>query len=146
MTKQQKWDLRFLKLAHHVAGWSKDQSTQVGAVIADKRNRIISLGFNGFPAQVTDHSTDRETKLLRTIHAEDNAILCAQRNLDHATIFVTHPPCARCAAKIIQSGISRVVSWNPPESFKERWAADLAEASDMYRSAAIEFTVYEKES
>ena len=45
-----KWDTRFLGLATHISAWSKDPSSQVGAVITDG-NRIISLGYNGFAAE-----------------------------------------------------------------------------------------------
>jgi len=38
-----------MDLARLVASWSKDQSTQVGAVIVDQDKRIVSTGFNGFP-------------------------------------------------------------------------------------------------
>jgi deoxycytidylate deaminase len=41
-----KWDRRFLELARHVAAWSKDPSTQVGAVVAEGK-RVVSLGYNG---------------------------------------------------------------------------------------------------
>lgn len=49
-----KWDSRFMDLARLVAGWSKDPSTQVGAVIVDPDKRIVSTGFNGFPRCVND--------------------------------------------------------------------------------------------
>ena len=54
MARPDKWDLRLLGLAEHVAQWSKDPSTQVGAVIADKKHRVLSLGFNGFARGVRD--------------------------------------------------------------------------------------------
>jgi dCMP deaminase len=44
-----KWIVRFLDLARTVSQWSKDPSTKVGAVIADNQQRVVSLGFNGFP-------------------------------------------------------------------------------------------------
>jgi len=75
-----KWDSRFMDLARLVASWSKDPSTQVGAVIVDQDKRIVSTGFNGFPRCVNDSPVDREVKLLRTIHAEENALLFARRD------------------------------------------------------------------
>ena len=44
-----KWDNRFLVLAKLIGSWSKDPSTKVGAVIVDEDNKIVSLGYNGFP-------------------------------------------------------------------------------------------------
>jgi dCMP deaminase len=96
-----KWDMRFLALAAHISSWSKDPSSQVGAVITDG-NRIVSLGYNGFAAKVKDAEErlgDRETKLQLTIHAEENAMIFAKRDLRGCTVYVTHPPCPRCASK-----------------------------------------------
>ncbi|MGL6175638.1 MAG: dCMP deaminase family protein, partial [Vibrionaceae bacterium] len=104
-----KWNIRFYQMAQLVASWSKDPSPQVGAVIA-KGNHIISLGFNGYPHGIFDSAaTDqREIKLLKTLHAEENAILFAKRDLQGCAIWVTHFPCPNCAAKIIQTEISDV--------------------------------------
>ena len=50
-----KWDNRFIDLAKLVGSWSKDPSTQVGAVIVDQKNRIVSVGYNGFPQKISDN-------------------------------------------------------------------------------------------
>lgn len=146
MTTTNKWPRRFLGLAHLVATWSKDISTGVGAVITDEENRIVSLGFNGFPRGVHDsdeHQHDREEKLRRTIHAEDNAILFARGRTERCTIYVTHPPCARCAAKIIQSGIIRVVCRAPWQEFRDRWQQEISSAEAMFREAGVIFEYIE---
>lgn len=143
-----KWDRRFLGLANLVATWSKDPSTGVGAVIIDSKNRIVSMGFNGFPRAVHDDEAtlnDRDEKLRRTIHAEENALLFAGRSVEGCTIYVTHPPCARCAAKIIQAGIARVVSRPPWNSFVERWADDMRSASEMFTESGTAFDYLENQ-
>lgn len=137
-----KWDRRFLGLANLVATWSKDPSTGVGAVIVDDKHRIVSMGFNGFPRGVLDTDDklmNRDEKLRRTIHAEENALLFATRPVAGCAIYVTHPPCARCAAKLIQAGIVRVVSRPPWNSFLERWADDMRSASEMFAEAGMVF-------
>ncbi|MBT6879060.1 MAG: hypothetical protein HOA22_05955, partial [Gammaproteobacteria bacterium] len=99
-----KWDLRFLGLAAHVAQWSKDPSTQVGSVVASDK-RVVSLGFNGFPQGLSDDHRlhDRETKYSLVLHAEENALLFSGADLRGNTIYVYPlPPCSRCAVKIIQ--------------------------------------------
>ena len=48
MTSTEKWDRRFMDMARLVASWSKDPSSQVGAVIT-RGKFVISVGFNGFP-------------------------------------------------------------------------------------------------
>ena len=60
-----KWDQRFLKLAEHISGWSKDPSTKVGCVVVGEDREIRSTGFNGFPRGIADDAArleDREQK------------------------------------------------------------------------------------
>jgi dCMP deaminase len=130
-----------MDLARLVASWSKDPSTQVGAVIVDQDKRIVSTGFNGFPCGVNDAEVDRETKLLRTIHAEENALLFARRNVVGMVVYVTRPPCARCAAKLVQAGITRVVYQLPPVDFVERWGPEMREAQAMFHEVGTVVTV-----
>jgi dCMP deaminase len=140
-----KWDTRFLGLAAHISAWSKDPSSQVGAVITDG-NRIVSLGYNGFARGVEDHPerlTHRDTKLNLTIHAEENAMIFAKRDLSGCTVYVTHPPCPRCASKLVQEEVKRIVCIAPSEDFLSRWADDLELSKQMYREAEIEFTAYD---
>jgi len=132
------WNGRYIRLAHHIADWSRDPSTKVGAVIVDTQQRIVSTGFNGFARGVDDDVelyAQRDVKLLRTLHAEQNAILFAHRSIAGCTLYVTHPPCARCAAMLIQSGIKRVV--HPPNQLSDKWAQELAAAQAMYREAGV---------
>lgn len=144
-----KWDLRFLALCHHISNWSKDPSTKVGAVITDSKHRVISLGYNG-PAQGTSDNVivDRDKKLLRTIHAEANALHFANRDVSGCTLYVNLPPCAHCAAHIIQRGIKRVV-YNYDRikhaTFINRWHVELAEGMDMFREAGIEIVAIEQD-
>lgn len=103
------WHKRFFDLADLIGSWSKDPSTKVGAVIVRPDRTIASVGYNGFPRGVEDVYTTRDAKLLRTVHAEANAILAAQESLRGYTLYVTPlHPCANCAAFIIQSGIMQV--------------------------------------
>jgi dCMP deaminase len=139
-----KWDARFLGLAAHISSWSKDPSSQVGAVITDG-NRIVSLGYNGFAAGVEDtpeRLQDRNCKLNLTIHAEENAMIFAKRDLQGCTVYVTHPPCPRCASKLIQEEFARIVAIEPSEDFLSRWADDLKLSKQMYSEAGVEFVTY----
>lgn len=136
------WPQRHLNLAAYVSGWSKDPSTKVGAVIFRGDGSVVSLGYNGFPRGVADVGLeDRERRLMLTIHAEDNAILAAGRNgtpIVGAEIAATHHPCARCAAKIVQSGIKRV--WfTSSEDFETRWHEELKAARSILTQAGVEW-------
>jgi dCMP deaminase len=48
------WDRRFLAVAMQVSHWSKDPSSKMGAVIANADQRLVALGYKGFPKQVED--------------------------------------------------------------------------------------------
>lgn len=135
------WDLRFLDMARLVAGWSKDPSTQVGAVITDRQNRVAGVGFNGFPRGLPDQRElleDRAFKYLVTLHAEDNAILfAAQSRLESHTLY-NWPlaPCSRCASKIIQAGIKLVVApWI--DLLHPRWGDSLALSLTNLQTAGV---------
>jgi dCMP deaminase len=140
-----KWDRRFLDLAKHISTWSKDPSTQVGAVIT-QGNRIVSVGFNGQSSRMDDKQEwldNRELKLQTIIHGEINAILFAKEPLDGATLY-TYPfmPCSVCASIVSQSGISSVVTLdNVPERYRESF--NLSE--DTFAESGIMLNVYKTE-
>ena len=133
-----KWAKRFIQMAELVASWSKDPSTQVGAVITES-NRIVSLGFNGYPHGILDsvEMDSRELKLLKTLHAEENAILYAKRDLAGCAIWVTHFPCPNCAAKIIQTGIKQVNCPEQSEDFLSRWGEKIKLSETMFEQAGV---------
>ena len=100
---------------------SKDPSTQVGACIVSPDNRIVSMGYNGFPSmgQVSndallpwgkESSCELENKYLYVCHAELNAVLNKnQHDIKGCRIYTTLFPCNECAKLIIQSGITKVI-------------------------------------
>ena len=131
------WQQRWLRLAQHVAAWSKDPSTQVGAVIA-KDSQFISMGFNGFPQGIADDGRleQPEIKHKIVIHAEENALAFAQQTVREATLFVSPlHPCPRCASKIIQAEISEVIFLSPQE--KHREAYDYKFVMSLFGEAGI---------
>ena len=136
-----KWDKRFLALAQHVAGWSKDPSTQVGAVIVDDKRRVVSVGYNGFPMGVDDAEeryADRDTKYKMVVHAERNALLFANKSPEGCTAYVSLMPCSACAGMMIQAGIKRIVAPVTPPELESRWGEDMAISRQMFEEAGIE--------
>lgn len=131
------WDEFFAGMAVYVSRKSKDESTKVGCVIVDCKKRVISVGFNGFPAGVDDSPGDRDRKLRRTVHAEANALAFAAQSVEGCTMYVTHAPCANCAAIIIQNGVSTVLFPEPDEGFLERWGDSYREALLMFKEAGV---------
>jgi len=141
-TIDSKWQARFGKLAKEIATWSKDASSQVGAVIVRPDRTIASVGFNGFPRGVEDsydRIANRDTKLLYTIHAEVNAILSAKEPLKDYSLFVwPFQPCAHCAGSIIQAGIKDVYCpFNAHLDTYERWADSFKAALQMFDEAGV---------
>lgn len=114
------WQQFFMGVANVAAARSKDPNTQVGAVIINpKRNTIISSGYNGFPLGIDDDDPDltwsnnkklpqSQTKYPYVAHAELNAIINAETNLDGKHLYVNLFPCNNCAIAIIQAGISEI--------------------------------------
>ena len=131
-----KWDLRFLELAAHVGGWSKDPSTKVGAVVVQDKD-VVGLGYNGFAKGVDDSEeryNDRELKYKMVVHAEVNALIMAGRDrCKGATLYVypsfSIPPiCSDCCKTAIQYGIKEIVGYFPTEEDAERakrWQASI---------------------
>lgn len=116
MHKVTYWDWRFLDLAEHIAGWSKDPRTKVGAIIVDQKKRVVSLGYNGFPRGVFDFDgryEDRRIKHLFVAHAERNALDNAPLMVDGCILYVPLMPCNECAKSIVQKGIKTVVTYKP---------------------------------
>jgi len=137
--KTDKWDFRFLDLAKFISEWSKDPSTKVGAVIADRKKRIISVGYNGLPIGVDDSKErleNREVKYNLIIHAERNAILFAQRDLEGCSLY-TWPfmPCSSCASIIVQAGIKRCIA---PENHNPRWKDNFELSRTLFIEGEVE--------
>lgn len=141
-TMSDKWDIRFLELAKHISGWSKDPSTKVGCVVVGEDREIRSTGFNGFPRGINDDNdrlTDRSKKYPLICHAEENAIMHAARigvALKGSTAFVTWPPCSRCARSLIQAGIKEIV-YPETDGIPERWMEDFTISNGMLLEAGI---------
>lgn len=135
------WDQYFMGLAHLSALRSKDPSTQVGAVIVDGTNRVVSIGYNGLPRGCNDDEFPwgreggmLESKYAFVVHAELNAILNSPRPVQGCSIYVSLFPCNECAKAIIQSGIIRIVY----ECDKYADTDAVKASKQMLRAAGVE--------
>lgn len=138
------WNERFLYLAEHVAGWSKDGSTQCGAVLVRPDKTIASLGFNGFPRGIHDDplmladtgTQARQMKLDRIIHAEMNALLFLSMPETDLTMYV-YPmlPCHRCAVHIIQTGVQTVIA---RKGVLDRWQHSMDISRKLFAEAGVQ--------
>jgi dCMP deaminase len=142
------WDEYFLNICKAVSLRSHDENTKVGCVITDKRHRIVSTGYNGFPCGVDDDmlpsnredsieiETDKGIELITKYdvmtHAEANAIASSKFSIEGGTLYVNLFPCNDCAKLIITAGIRKVV-------YKEKRNDKLQNLSHMlFKQAGIE--------
>ena len=139
------WDEFFMGAAVLCAKRSKDPNTQVGACIVNGENRILSVGYNGFPSGCNDDTFpwDRsaddsyDTNYPYVCHAELNAILNYRGgNLSGSRIYVALFPCNECAKAIIQSGISEVIYL----SDKYADTPGTRASKRMFDSAGVKYT------
>lgn len=127
------WDDYFMATAILSAKRSKDPSTQVGACIVDDSNRIVSIGYNGFPRNCDDDvfpwtkdvENPNDCKMFYVVHAEANALLNAinSNTVSGTRIYTTLFPCNECTKLLIQSGIKEVIYLSDKYSNKPSFIA-----------------------
>ncbi len=113
-------DSKYMGEAWLKAAFSKDPSTQVGAVIVSQDNVPLGSGYNGPPRNIDDKSFSWErppkddptafSKYSVIRHAERNAIdHCGGIPLDGATLYCTALPCPDCMLDLVDESFARVV-------------------------------------
>ena len=125
------WTQRYLHLAKTVSQWSKDPSTQIGAVAVGESGQILSQGYNGFPRGIEDSEerlNDRETKYGYIVHGEMNCIYNACLNgvsLKDSSMYVWGlPVCHICCNGLIQVGVKKIIMGHPTDinpNWNESW-------------------------
>ncbi len=142
------WDEYFMGVALLTAQRSKDNSSQVGACIVSRENKILSMGYNGMPIGCLDdempwerEGKPLETKYMYVCHAELNAILnhaSGTGSLRGARIYTTLFPCNECAKALIQSGLAAVRYYEDPSAASESVLA----STHMFDLVGIRYTPY----
>jgi len=132
-----RWPEYFMRLAHTIKLKSKDPTTQVGALAVGPDNEVLETGYNGLPRGVEDHPSrmERPQKYLWTAHAEENLVSAAARKrLKGSTVYVTHLCCARCARKLINAGVSKIVCGSGTTSMPDE---EFEAALEMLKEARV---------
>ena len=141
------WDEYFMAVAKLAGMRSKDPNSQVGACIVSADNKILSLGYNGFPMGCSDDEfpwgRDDEdplkTKYVYVTHSELNAILNYRGgSLEGAKLYVSLFPCNECAKAIIQAGIKTVIY----DSDKYDKTPAVMASKMMFQAAGVQFKKY----
>lgn len=119
-SKRLDWDSFFLEQAKTYASRGTCTRLQVGCIIT-KANLQLAEGYNG---SVSGHKhcsdegclLNEEGRCIRTIHAEQNALLNAMKkgvSVQGGTAYITHEPCETCTKLLNQAGVIRVVFLKP---------------------------------
>lgn len=146
------WDRYFLDLCEAVSKRATCDRGKNGCVIVKDR-RILSTGYVGSPAglphcdeaghdmrKVLDSKGNATQHCVRTIHAEQNALIQAAKfgtALDGATLYCKMTPCRTCAMLIINAGIKRVVC--------EKRYHDDKESIEMFNHVGVKIDVLSDE-
>jgi len=144
------WTEYFLNIAEQVKLKSKDQSTQIGAVIVGIDNEVLSTGYNSFPRGMDDSKQERQERPEKYFwfeHAERNAIYNAARvgtPLKNSTIYLTSGlPCMDCARGIVNSGIETVYCKEVcTTKNKEKWDESQKKSLQLLLECGVDVKYY----
>ena len=142
------WDEYFMGVAILSGMRSKDPNSQVGACIVSEDNKILSMGYNGFPKDCSDdefpwarQGDELNTKYFYVVHSELNAILnYSGGSLEGAKLYVSLFPCNECAKAIIQSGIKEVIY----DSDKYADTTSVKASKMMFDCAGVRYNQYHR--
>lgn len=144
------WKDYFLGIAEQVKLKSKDESTQIGAVVVGEDKEVLSTGYNSFPRGLDDSSKERQErpeKYFWIEHAERNAIYNAARigvSLKNSTIYLTSGlPCMDCARGIVNSGITTIYCKTVcTTKNKEKWVESQTKSLQLLNECGVEVIYY----
>jgi dCMP deaminase len=145
------WKEYFQNIARQVRFKSKDKYTQIGAVIVDQHNAIVSTGYNSFPRGINDDVPSRQERPEKYYwfeHAERNALYNAARigvSTENCTMYLTCGiPCADCARGIINAGITKIVCETNGSGAKGAlWDEHIQRSLIMFNEANVKVEYYE---
>jgi dCMP deaminase len=143
------WDEYFLSLLEPLGRRGTCDRGRSGAVIVSPGKTILATGYVGSPPgqphcdevghlmrTVVDEDGNKSQHCVRTLHAEENAILqCAKDGIkiENATIYCKMVPCYNCAMRIVRVGIKRIVA-------QKRYHADKL-SLELFKNAGVELFV-----
>ena len=143
------WQKYFYDMANLVAKKSKDQSTQIGAVIVGPDNEIRSTGYNSFPRGLNDDLQERQErpeKYYWIEHAERNALYNAAKigvSTKNCTMYLNCGiPCCDCTRGIINSGISKIYVCETDITKSQHWVEHSLRSKIMLNESNVNVLHY----
>lgn len=108
------WEQYFILLSFVTSFRSPDAQTQHGCVITNKENKVLGIGYNGFPKGMPDQSLPnyRPDKYPYIIHAEMNALYNCSLRPNDGIAYVTGESCLECVKGLYQGGITSIIQAN----------------------------------
>ena len=116
------WDETWMAVANIIGQRSQCSRAQVGCVVVDEDQQVLSASYNGPPPgssyegpcrmwcmRAMTGGTSPSYENCPSIHAEVNAIARMPRTTKSKTIYINRFCCFSCAKAIAAAGISRVV-------------------------------------
>ena len=143
------WDQYFLNLLEPIGARATCDRGKCGSVIVSSHNTLLSTGYVGAPPgqphcdqvghlmkTLTHEDGHQSQHCMRTLHAEENAILQAAKDgikIEGGTIYTKMVPCYNCAMRIVRVGIKKVVA-------QKRYHAD-GPSMELFNNAGVEIVV-----
>jgi len=147
--KRPDWDEYFLGLIEPLSRRATCDRGHSSSIIVSSQNTILTTGYVGSAPgdkhcdqaghlmnTVIDENGNESQHCVRTLHAEENAILQAAMDgvaLRGATLYCKMTPCINCARRIVRVGIKRIVA-------KKRYHADEA-SRKLFKNAGVRLDV-----
>lgn len=134
-----------MKITQQVATRATCPRLRTAAIIV-KDKRILTTGYNGSPHKKLPHCDDVGCLIIkghcvRTIHAEENAILQATSAgppVKKADMYTLYFPCLKCIKVIIKVGIKRLIYKKEYERHKTEQKEEHQVAIQMAKDAGLE--------
>lgn len=146
--KRISWDKYFIGWLDRVAGRATCDRGRNAAIITID-NEIVTTGYVGSPSglphcddvghlmhKTVDENGDISQHCIRTLHAEQNAILQATKKgkiVKGGTLYCRMTPCYTCAKMIVQVGIKRIVA-------EKKYHADKL-SRELFKDAKIKLEI-----
>jgi len=124
-------DQYFMRMCETVSLRSTCLRHQIGCVIVNSDDKIVSTGYNG-AVKGAEHCLDKgcirdklgiksatRTECCEAVHSEMNALIQAGKYSEGSTLYVNCTPCITCSKMMINAGIIKVIiPLNDPYSDK----------------------------
>lgn len=126
---------KYLEITKTVASFSVHPTFKVGAIIVNRFGRIISCAVN-----VEGYYHAENAAIFPVLDCEEKALKMPEGCL----IYITVPPCERCAELIVSARIMGVVCLQGSKSFLKGWESSCKKGRKLLRSQGIVYNLVDR--